>query len=466
MRNVLLFLGLALFSSAAEASKPVPGFDSPSLDCVSILRLVSQIGKLAEQLPGAPTIAPTRGAEGIPEWAKPLLALQQRAQPHLDFVAFADSRVLSLITAIQLRELGVSSAERAATFLRAFPNLPPDRQIAFINGLVFRLFWESLNGLPPELNQQRLGLTAEDFTSFHRFLRQMAAPDYPNFALSLMCHFDFRSDPLANRVVQAWEETLAYIAPVELPLRREMKMHGVSLAPENGARLYTEKDLGRLLAHLLKIRAPEAIGFFLETEIPRLTLVELRALPTRNLPETLRAKVEVWVKRQTALLALSDTERSRQILIHETQNELRMVETRIRLHGWVNELRGIGDATRLVDTLRLNVDQCVGAMQNQGCSWIQTGLRIVLDYVGMNPGGWSGFLVSSLLSRLLADSVASSAGYTDQLSNLLEEMHQRSLPVAAFAQGALTQGGTPQDLEALRERKRALEARLTELQSR
>lgn len=471
VRKAFLVLGLILFSPSAHASTRTLGeMVPPSLDCAGILRLVSQIAKLAETLPGGSAAAIARAAEeipadGIPSWARPLLDLRQKAQPHLDFIEFADSRALGLVTALQLRELGIHSASKASAFLREFPSLPPGRQLSFINGLVFRLLWESLNGLPLEYNQQRLGLAQTEFANLHRFLRDMAPEDYPNFALSLMCHFDFRSEQMAERTAEAWGPTANYLSPAPPPTRRWIKLHGVFIDAEGGQRLYDQKDLSLMLSHLLKLQALEAVGFFLETQTASLSLAELRALHELNLPPDLRTRVEVWVGRQTGLLSLSETERTRQRLINQTQSELQMVESRIRLRGWVNELQGIGDATQLVDTLRLNVDQCMTAMQSQGCAWIQTGIRIVLDYVGLNPGGWSGFLVSSLLSQVMMHSVSSGAGYTGQLTTLLEDMHQRAMPIVAFARGVGTQSATPDDLETLQERKRTLEARLAQLQT-
>jgi hypothetical protein len=428
-----------------------------SLECSEILRMIGQLAELSEKFPNttplslgeSPALDDIIRSEWAPEWLVKLAELQKKFQPQLEFIQFADSDTLLQITALQLRSLGIRSAQGAKDFLARFPNLPADRRLSFINGLIFRLLLEIQNDLTEAENRQRLGLSPEVYARTKRLISVLRPEELPNF---LMCHFAFRADSFAERLTQNWDSTAKYRALVPAEYEPWTKLHGIFISPDSGQRLYDSRDLISLVRAILPIGAHAAVTFFVEAEIQYFTISELRDLAScPNLQNRVR---ELLLHSEGQESSSSASSAHRQRLIRATQSELAALE----LAGAMQEM---GGASELMKSLQGGIEQCANTVQTASCSWIYSGVQILLKWVGLSPQDWGGYILSNVLGQALV-ALSSNTTYADQLKGLLAAVEQGAVPIAAFAK-ELGAAGTS-TTEVLQQRRADLRQRLVTLQ--
>lgn len=462
---LFFFLGASLCRASADHGSPRPLHASDDLSsCSNILRVVSEIAMLTQHFPSnSPLLLPAtstydaiESSQFAPGWVKQLVVLQRQFQPQLDLVYFLDSEAVKRVTALQLRALGFDSGETAFGFLGKFPTLELDRQIAFANGLVFRLLWETLNNLPAEQNRARLGLDPQAFEALHSVLSRLAGTDYRNLALALLCQFGFRNTAMAESVRSQWEITRSYEPPLPKALRSWTKLHGVLVDPRTGKRAENERDLVWLLTASVSLDAKEAIGFLLDKELPHLTNAQVAAVrAVAGLPPHVLDRIDEWEAGDISGFSPKDAGAMRNRLIRTTKGELEVVETRIKLLVWAKNLQGIADPAEVVNSLREQIRQCVASGSRNSCDWVSAGVRILLKWMGFDPGALGSHVLGGILSDIVV-TISSNSSYGTQLGAMLDQMHLQALPIVAFAKEIATQPSTAMDLPALEERKTKL----------
>jgi hypothetical protein len=464
----MLGLGIVvLWSTLAYPSAPTPPSTSliptqltsiSSLDCSEVLRMIGQLAELSDKFPTTLSLGDNPDLEAIirsewaPGWLVQLAELQKKFAPQLGFIQFADSHTLLQVTTLQLRSLGIRSADGARKFLQKFPELSADRRLSFINGLIFRLLLETQNNLTDAQNQARLGLTPEEYSRAKRTIASLRPEDLPNF---LMCHFSFRADSFAERMATNWAATATYRAPMPAEHVQWTKLHGIFISPESGQRLYDSRDLISLIRAILPLEANSAVAFFVDAEIQHFTVSELRDLAAcSNLPPSVRDTVLDWEERSHGSLPNTASASYRQRLIRATQSELAAVE----MAGAMQEM---GGASELMQSLQGGIEQCATNVQAASCSWIYAGVQILLRWVGLNPQEYSGYILSNVLGQALV-ALSADSTYANQLKSLLAAVEEGAVPITTFAKELSAAGTSSQ--ATLAARREALQKRLANLQ--
>ncbi len=431
-----------------------------SVECSDILRMIGKLAELSEKFPSTdplsfrdnPAYDDIIRSQWAPEWLVKLAELQKKFQPQLEFIQFADSDTLLQITALQLRSLGVRSPAAARDFLAKFPRLPADHRLSFINGLIFRLLLEIQNDLPEWENRQRLGLSSDVYARTKRLISALRPEELPNF---LMCHFAFRADSFADRVTQKWGATADYRPPIPAEYEAWTKLHGIFISPTTGQRIYDSRDLVSLVRAILPVGAHAAVSFFVEAEVQYFTANELRDLAASpNLQPGTRA---LLLQSEEALHgAISPTASAayRQRLIRATQAELAAIDL-------ARGMQDMSGTEGLMKSLQGGIEECTNSMQSASCSWIYSGVQILLKWVGLSPQDWSGYVLSNVLGQALV-SLSSNTVYANQLRGLLAAVEEGAVPITSFAK-ELGSAGTS-SAEVLEKRRADLHQRLANLQ--
>lgn len=454
----------SLIVSAANNAAP------SQWDCSTILELLSRLAGMPQVLPSLSSGSASAGLipnEMAPDWLKQLAGIQQTFQPHFDFIRFADSDVLLQVSAIELRALGIKKMSKAREFLREFTSLTSDRQLAFVNGVVFRLLWETQNSLPNDKNQSRLLIQNESYTESLTFLSSLKQEELPNLTLFLMCHFGFRADTFGARLESFWENSANYTSPFSPQHDLWLKSHGIFLNPEDGQRLYNQQELITLMSSLISIRADRAIDFFIATEAPNLSNSELRALlAIPNLRGNTQEKIHGWLGEKSSQISPNEVEANRLRLLRAAESELAVVETRLRLMDWVDQFqevgRPLGDPSALFVGLQEQVTRYMSTWEQESYTWLFSGLRFLLALAGYSETTYSSYFIGGLLSQTLQTSFA--RPMVSNLQSTLDQMAQQIGPIMAYARELQQSPTAPADTASLTRRRDEIRARIATLQ--
>ncbi len=450
--------------SSLNGSSGLGHHQPPPVDCQGILLLISQLAATVSKTPfGSESALKNLTGSALPSWSSdwisPIHDLTRQLEPHFEFVRFADSTFLLRVTQLELQEIGIRDPKAATAFFAGFGNLSNDKQLAFVNGILFRVLWEVSNHFSVAENSQRLKAYADDNQAVFGFVGGLKPSDYHDLSLRLLCHYGFRAQSFSERLAVQWSgERYEYPNEVNgdwIPL------HGFFLNPVNGARLVEDRDWVPVLDVLFSMGAHQAAEFFVATHLgtlPESVLIGIEAMPA--LPPSTRAVVVERLKSQSGSSNLSAEERKKLALIAASESELAIVETRIALQTWVDALAGMGNTSSLVAQLKAQLAPYVSGLENQTCGWVFSSVQYLLRQAGFAPDSWAGQIVGGILSQVLI-SVASSTTQAGTLHGVLEDLYRHSVPIAAFA-SELSRTGQ-EDLGALRLRQQALAQQLASL---
>ncbi len=374
-----------------------------------------------------------------PEWMKQLAVLQQHFQPHLEFIQFADSALLTRITALQLQDLGIRSGAKARDFLAEFPTLPTERRHAFATGLVFRLLVETQNRFALLENQQRLGMQSEDFERSVALLSTLKPEGLSKLTLFIMCHFAFRAETFAQKILDAWPSFQNYESPLPREMRNWVELHGIFADPASGQRTYDEKALVSLVGALLPLEAAKALSFLALTEGPQIPVEEVhRLLRLKNLPESVRSTLE-------------DVSRGM-----SPSRSLQAAEMELKALAWLETFQSMGTNDQILKTLQSGLDGCDRYLQSSNCAYISSSIEIFLRWMGCNTNDWAGYLLGNFLNQIVIV-LSGNSNFGIPVTQFLNSFRSETEPIFAFARGLSpgNQGGL--DLLA---RRRVLQKRI------
>ncbi len=432
-------------------------------DCHRTLELAGEYAQLISSfskqgvgaLADSEVAAKLHQALGTPDWME---GFHQSLTPHAESIRFAGSHAMAQVAALQLQDLGVKSAKKAAEFFTTFAKLPAERQLAFVNGMVFRLLWETRNRLAEEANRKRLGMNPDDFLRLQGMLNNPTPERMRALALFLMCYLDVRGEAFGAQIELLWDHNNKYTAPISTDRRRWAALHGVMLHPLSGNHLYRDADFLSLTHAMSELEAVDALDFFVGTEFSELgsgLLLSLELSP--NIDE--RVKQTIASLRHQGSSQQGNRPGRRARLHRETQAELLAVEARLQMLELGLKLEALGpqsEATEMVSTL---VGTLVPNTAHSVSTWvadqISGGVSSALSYTGLQ--NWQAFVVVQLFARL---SGFWSPAVEALTPHSLLHMQDQAGTIIAFAQALR---GDDSNATALRARRDALRARLESL---
>lgn len=414
-------VGFSLLLGITSPSRATASFENlNAAQCGALIQMIGKLSHLAEivPVPQSQTFAFKNIIESdwAPDFIKQLAILQSRFQPQLDSIQFIDSEALTRLTALQLKALGVRSAEHARAFLSSVPNLPNDRRLSFVHGLIFRLLTETRNRFSDNENRARLGLSNVSYAPVRALVVDLDPTETANLTFLLLCHFAYRADTAATRLTNDLWAEMGSTAPMPIEADRAawIHLHGTVIDPRTGASLFELKDIVSLVATLTQLEAKPALEFFLFTEIPHLNFTTLDTLARLTaVPESVRTRLS-----NARLKAMAMMEPSNSRLLEATRSELEVL-------NWVEAFHGMGGASAL-----LEASQWVEGAGQSVNAWIQSSVEMVLWLFGVNTHDEMGRFLSAFFSQSLVQ-LCSNSSYGPQLQQLFDQMK----PIAQFAQG-------------------------------